>query len=583
MKSASMQTLKTQGRLHLYLDDDGQGLTIERQLLPEFLLQANALIQEDQVERAQGLLDSDHLSQVEQMLEQRPDLTDLMYIVAKLLQDVGLKKQAADWYRRIVAVEPHVKVLYQLSELISPVEALDYLRQALELEPENVDVLGLYARQLLASGQLDQGIVQLKEVLKRRPEADELRYGLLWHQHYLPEYDNAHFKEAYTYWAQQFYGSIQPLGRHRNNRDPHRRLRLAWISGGFKNNSPMTSFELITTLMNREDFEIYAYGNVEEPNSGTDRWQGLVDVYRDVLELDDEQAARLIQEDQIDILMEVGGVCVGSRLGVFAYKPAPVQVDYGALSTVGMPSIDYRFSCPILDPAEALKDYLEQTYYISPMCPFAPPSPSPVVSPLPAKNKGWITFGLFNNHRKMNRFSMDLWAKVLHELPEARVIMKFPQAGEAGFVESFQQQWRQLGIDPDRITFYGEGSYDLHLDVLGQCDLMLDTYPYNAARGTMEALWMGVPTVTLVGETFVSREGLAIQNQVGLDVFAATTPQEYVAKAVSFAQQWDHLDAIRQSLRTRMLASPLCDPQGWTLKFERALRQMWQNWCQTPN
>lgn len=113
--------------------------------------------------------------------------------------------------------------------------------------------------------------------------------------------------------------------------------------------------------------------------------------------------------------------------------------------------------------------------------------------------------------------------------------------------------------------------------------MMLDTTPYNAARGTMEALWMGVPTVTLVGDSFVAREGLAIQSQVGLEVFAAQSPEEYVAKAVSFARQLNHLDAIRQSLRQRMLASPLCDPRGWTQQFAQALRHMWGQWCQERN
>lgn len=571
------------GRLHRFLGDDGVSITVDSDLLPDFLQQANAHVLAQQMDAAREQLCDANIAWVTQRIADDPGLTDLMYILAKLLQDVGYTEKAIAWYQRIIAIEPHVKVLCLLSALVSPTQAVTTLRQALEMAPQDIGILQSYARNLLHSGRIAEGIEQLEKLQARLPAQKDPPLRMLWHQHYLPGYSSAYFKQAYTRWVGEFQIVDEPMRVYANTRQPDRRIKLGLISGEFKNNTPVTPFELIWTLLDREAFELFAYSNVTEPNEGTQRWQGLVDVYRDIQALDDGAAARQIHADEIDILMEVGGYCRSSRLGVMAYAPAPLQVDYGALSTTGLPQMRYRFSCPVLTPATALQDFTEETLYLNPMCPYAPPEVSPLVGPLPARENGVVTFGAFNNHRKINDLALDLWAAVLQQVPGSRLLMKFPEGNDQDLVRYYQETLQKRGVDPARVTAHGPSDHMTHLTLMGSCDMMLDTTPYNAARGTMEALWMGVPTVTLVGDSFVAREGLAIQSQVGLEFFAAQSPEEYVAKAVSFAGQLDHLDAIRQSLRPRMLASPLCDPKGWTHQFAQALRQIWVQWCQEPN
>jgi len=573
----------TGGRLHRFLDDDGVSIAIDRELLPDFLQQANAHVVAQEMDAARELLCDANIAWVEQRVADDPGLTDLMYVLAKLLQDVGYTEKAIAWYQRIIAIEPHVKVLCLLSTLVSPTQAVTALRQALALAPQDDGILQSYAHNLLHSGRIAEGIKELEKLQGRQPAEKAPRLRILWNQHYLPGYSRAYFKAAYARWVREFLVVDEPMREYGNSRQPDRRIRLGLISGEFRNNTPVTPFELIWTLLDRDAFDLFAYSNVVEPDDGTQRWQGLVDVYRDIHEMDDGAAARQIHADHIDILMEVGGYCRSSRLGVMAYAPAPLQVDYGALSTTGLPQIRYRFSCPVLTPETELEDFTEETLYLNPMCPYAPPELSPLVGPLPARENGVVTFGAFNNHRKINSLALDLWAAVLQQVAGARLVMKFPEGKNQDLVQYYQERLQRRGVDPARVTVYGSLDHMAHLALVERCDMMLDTTPYNAARGTMEALWMGVPTVTLVGDSFVAREGLAIQSQVGLEVFAAQSPEEYVAKAVSFARQLDHLDAIRQSLRQRMLASPLCDPRGWTQQFARVLRQIWVHWCQEQN
>lgn len=576
-----MQPANTEirGRLHRFLDDDGVSITVDRDLLPNFLQQANAHVLAQEMDAAREQLCDANIASVEQRVADDPGLTDLMYTLAKLLQDVGYTEQAIAWYQRIITIEPHVKVLCLLSDLVPRTQAVTTLRQALEMTPQDNGILRSYAHSLLHSGRIAEGIEQLEKLQVRQPTEKELRLRILWNQHYLPGHSDAYFKQAYTRWAREFMVVDEPTRAYANTCQPDRRIKLGLISGEFRNNTPVTPFELIWTLLDREAFELFAYSNVSEPNDGTKRWHGLVDVYRDIHKLDDDAAARQIHADEIDILMEVGGYCRSSRLGVMAYAPAPLQVDYGALSTTGLPQIRYRFSCPVLTPTEALGDFTEETLYLSPMCPYAPPELSPLVGPLPARENGFVTLGAFNNHRKINDTALDLWAEVLRQMPGSRLLMKFPEGHNRDLVHFYEEALQQRGVDPARVKVHGTSDHMTHLTLMGQCDMMLDTTPYNAARGTMEALWMGVPTVTLVGDSFVAREGLAIQSQVGLEVFAAQSPEEYVAKAVSFARQLEHLDAIRMSLRQRMLESPLCDPQGWTHEFGRLLRKIWTRWC----
>ncbi len=457
-------------------------------------------------------------------------------------------------------------------------DTLQVSRKRLAHDPDDVEALQAYAEALMAVGRVAEGAALFQRVIASKPKEPELNYGLLWNLHYLPGYDRRFFQEQYTQWAPRVF-DVSWSRHHVNPPHPQRRLRLGIVSGSFLNNSVMSPFELVVEHLDPEAFEVVGYGHVPVPDDATERWRSLCSIYRAIDEVSDEQAAQWVRDDGIDILLEVGGYCRGSRLGVFALKPAPIQVDLGGLTTLGLPQIDVRITDPLLDPPGTDRYYLERLVRLSPMCPFVPPAPCPDVTDLPALTRGCVTLGCFNNNRKINDVALRLWGEILRRLPDARLIFKCPDGRDPAVQSYYRSALTHAGIEPDRIDILGSMRFSEHLQCLSQCDLMLDTYPYNAARGTMEALWMGVPTVTYTGDLWISRVGRMLHQHVGLEIFAAYSEQEYVDKAVSFAGQLQELQTIRRSLRRLMRASDLCDVKGWTRRFERALRDMWMHWC----
>lgn len=480
---------------------------------------------------------------------------------------------------RLQEIRPQAAVLAELAQTASLGQALRYSRQAHQADPDNLQYKQDYAERLMEFGRVEEGAALFKEVIDSAPDAADLQFGLLWNLFYLPGYDRRFFRDQYAHWARICYAGNCPAASHANGVDPDRRLKIGVLSGNFLANSVLSPFESLWPLLEPERFELVPYGNVQRPDSGTERWQALFPGYRDISHLTDLEVAQRIRQDSIDILMEVGGYCRGSRIGVFALKPAPVQVDYGALSTLGLPQVEYRFSSRLLDPPEALSDYLEETVYLSPFLPCVPPSPCPEVGPCPVQENGYITFGVFSNPRKINAKMMGLWSQVLTQVAQSRLVLKMPSGWDPDVREYYLHQFSRRGVDPARLSIHGETRHSDHMILLSQCDLLLDTFPFNGARGTMEALWMGVPTVTLVGDLYVARWGLAMQSGVGLDIFAATSDTEFVAKAVSFASQPAELETIRSSLRGMITGSALGDGRAWIQQFQGGLRYMWRRWC----
>jgi predicted O-linked N-acetylglucosamine transferase (SPINDLY family) len=267
------------------------------------------------------------------------------------------------------------------------------------------------------------------------------------------------------------------------------------------------------------------------------------------------------------------------------FKAAPIQVDLGALCGLGIPQIDYRITDDVLDPPDMQPYHLEKLVYLSGgFVTYCPPSESPLVTPLAAQSNGFVTLGSFNNHVKINDQVMGMWSEILRRVPNARLVLKFPRADDPGIRRGLQQRFQKHGIALDRIQFAGMTSYFDHLRLLGQMDLLLDCFPFNGYRTALEGLWMGVPTISLSGTTHVSRTGLAILKQLGLDeAFAAQTPQGYIDRACAYAAQLDELASIRSALRKLLLSSSICDPKRYARSLEEAFRTMWRQWCEQQN
>ena len=324
---------------------------------------------------------------------------------------------------------------------------------------------------------------------------------------------------------------------------------------------------------------VFCYSGVKRPDAITQRFRDLNQVWRDVAGLTDDRLAEQIRADEIDILIDIALHMEGSRLLTFCRKPAPVQVTWlGYPGTTGLTSIDYRLTDPYLDPVgENDAVYSERSVRLPKTfwC-YAPLAPTPDVSGLPARRTGHVSFGCFNNFFKVTQETLVLWSRVLHAVPNSSLtILSQPGVHRQAVLEVFEGS----GVSPDRIRFVPRQHPDDYLRLYETIDLGLDTTPYPGHTTTIDSLWMGVPVVTLAGQTAVGRGGVSILSNTGLTSLIARNPDEFVAIAVATVKDLDALAALRLTLRDRLVASPLMDAGQFATDLEDAYAGMWSTYC----
>jgi len=292
----------------------------------------------------------------------------------------------------------------------------------------------------------------------------------------------------------------------------------------------------------------------------------------------DETAARLIHADGVHVLLDLSGHTGNSRLPVFAWKPAPVQASWlGYFATTGVAEMDYLLADEVGVP-EAQRKYFSETLWYLPdtrLC-FTPPAIDLPVASLPALHNGFVTFGSFQNLAKVQDEVLDAWGRILGALPNARLRWQCKQLGDPAVAEKMMVRFRQHRIDPARVTMHGTMYRDAYLSAHAEVDVMLDTFPYPGGTTTCEALWMGVPTITLAGDTMLARQGASMLMAAGLPDWVTISIEDYVAKAVSLADNLPKLAALRAVLREQANRSPLFDARRFAQNFEEALWGMWR-------
>jgi predicted O-linked N-acetylglucosamine transferase (SPINDLY family) len=310
--------------------------------------------------------------------------------------------------------------------------------------------------------------------------------------------------------------------------------------------------------------------------------RGYADIWRDTAHLSDQQIADLVRSDQIDILVDLKMHTADNQLLVFARKPAPVQVIWlGYAGTTGLSAIDYRLTDPYLDPPGRFDAFYSEESIRLPhtfWC-YEPFSGDLQVGSLPALDRGFVTFGCLNNFCKVNEGCVALWVDILHEVPRSRLLLVAPR-GRAR--HQLLARFQRDGIAEPRIEFVDRVDRREYLELYNRVDLCLDPFPYNGGTTTLDAFWMGVPTITLVGHTAAGRAGWSQSCNLDLQELAAHTPQQYVTLAAQVAEDLSWLQDLRGTLRQRMRQSPLMDGKLFARHVEEAYRRMWRRWCQSP-
>ncbi|HET7539035.1 MAG TPA: hypothetical protein VFK05_04160 [Polyangiaceae bacterium] len=325
--------------------------------------------------------------------------------------------------------------------------------------------------------------------------------------------------------------------------------------------------------------ELFLYSSLERPDAETDWYRALSGAHwREIQRMDDERAAELVRQDGIDILVDLALHCSGSRLRLFAYKPAPVQMTWlGYVGTTGLDTMDYRITDRFCDPPGSdLSVYSEESIQL-PSCFWsydALQSDLPE-GPPPGLAAGNITFGCQNNPRKLHPEVLALWARVLREVPGSRLFLYLEEYAR----EALLQTLADHGIQAKRIEFGGRVSRREYLERYRRIDIALDTFPYAGGTTSIDALWMGVPVVTLSGASSMQRAGVSIAMSLGLPELVANSEAEFVAKAVELSHDLERLSRLRAELRARLEASPLGDTARFARDLERAYREAWRRYC----
>lgn len=466
-------------------------------------------------------------------------------------------------------------------------EQIKYCEQAIEMcDSEKVNIhinnFSQLSKLLLKVGRVEDAIKNIKRFLEIQPNIKNQAY-FAFIANYSLHYDRAAlFAESQKYnelYAKPLAIHIKP---HHNQIDPNKKLKIGYVSADFRQHSVAYFVESILKNHDHTQFEIFCYYNHEKQDEFTERFQSYVDHWCDCVKLSDEELTEKIRQDEIDILIDLSGHTKGNRLSVFARKPAPIQATYiGFPNSTGLTAIDYHITDSYFDPIGIGEKYhseqlvrMSHSYHC-----YTPNVDSPELVDLPAIHNGYITFCSFNKFEKISSITLNMWVKILQKIPTAKLIVKNGALATKQLQEDFLHLLTQQGIKADRLILGSEPGTLATLHAHNQADITLDTYPYPGCTVTCQSLWMGVPVVTLVGETHVARSGLSLLTAAGFPELIAYTEEQYVEIAVKLASNVENLRQLRQNMREKLKNSPLMDHVGFTKELEGHYRQIWKNWC----
>jgi predicted O-linked N-acetylglucosamine transferase (SPINDLY family) len=502
----------------------------------------------------------------------------------------GKLDEAVAAYRQAIGIKPdlpetHSNLGGALAAQGRLDEAVAALRQAISIKPDYAAAHSNLGGALAKQGRLDEAIAAYRQAISIKPDYAKAFSSLLLCLNYDDRSTNDQLFAAHREWDERYGQRAPRFTVYPNDRDPARRLRIGYLSPDFRQHSVAYFVEPLLSGHDRQKVEVFCYAETTRPDSVTTRLQGLADHWLVTVGLSDQRLAERIRTDGIDILVDVAGHSAGNRLLVFARKPAPVQVTWlGYPNTTGLKAIDYRLVDAVTDPAGEADAWASETLVRLEdgfLC-YRGLRDGPEPTPPPCLKTGTVTFGSFNNPAKVSTATFDAWAKVLSRLPQARLILKGMSFADAATRALFFARLGDRGVSTERVEIMAwlPGSAE-HLALYHRVDIALDPFPYNGTTTTCEALWMGVPVITLRGHRHAGRVGASLLTQIGLTDLIASSIDEYVEIAAALVGNPGRLDELRRALRPRMAASPLCDEGAFARKMEAAFRTMWQQWCET--
>jgi protein O-GlcNAc transferase len=556
-------------------------------------------------------------------LEVNPGMVDAYNRLGNTLQEKKEFAEAITFYQKAISINPNDPTAYinigiAMHNNYNFNDAIIYLQKALSLNPNIEMTYNYMGYSLFCQGKLEEAIKNFKSSLRINPDspialtqlghifqkqgkvidADNcyrralqiqpndiiLFEAFLVNLLYNSRYDAQTIFSEHLDFGKQFEVPLQSIAIfHTNKKIINKKLKIGYVSPDFRNHSVSHFIEPIIYSHNRNQFTVFCYSNVQRKDEVTSRIQNRADQWRNIAGMSDEKALELIRNDDIDILIDLAGHTAKNCMLLFARKPAPVQVTWiGYPATTGLSTIDYKLVDSYTDPAGMTEEFYTEKLLRMPECflCYLPDKESPDIKRLPALRSDHITFGSFNNFPKASPIVIDLWTKILQAIYKSRLILKSTCFSDKSTSDYVSDIFIKNGISADRIELLPyDPSTRAHLNTYNRIDIGLDTFPYNGTTTTCEAIWMGVPVVTLAGNTHASRVGMSLLSNIGIPELIAKTSDEYISIAVRLANNLRHLQSLRDNLRGIMAKSVLMDENRFIIDLEKLYHTIWKEWC----
>lgn len=518
-----------------------------------------------------------------------PNLAEAQSNLGNTLAELGRFDEAIGAHSKAVALRPdsaemHFNLGNALKDHGKAAAASAAYNQALRLDSNHIGANANLGIVLMNQGRLDEAIDAYTKAVNLKPDDSDTFSNLLFCRNYDARLTPAQLFAAHRAWDERYGVGTPRRIFYENDRTPERRMRIGYVSPDFRTHSVAYFLMPLLRAHDRTVVEVFCYSDVIRPDAVTAQFSGLSDHWLSALGMPDDTLAERIRADKIDILVDLAGHTAHNRLRVFARKPAPIQVTYlGYSNTTGLRTIDYRLVDEVTDPPGVADTCASEALLRLPggfLC-YEGPKDAPQPASPPCLSAGAVTFGSFNNPAKVSRETFDVWARLLMGQPNACLLLKGKPFADEATRALFLADLNERGISNERIKLAGwlPGARE-HLALYEQIDVALDPFPYNGVTTTCEALWMGVPVVTLRGDRHSARVGASLLTQIGMTDWVAKSVDDYIGIALALASDPANLRRLRQGLRQNLATSALCDGNAFARKIENAFRSIWRRWCE---
>ena len=519
----------------------------------------------------------------------KPKLAQNHFILGGLYKHLSETDKAIACYKKCIVLKPdfmeaynNLGLIYKSKKMFS--DAISCFNNALKQQQDSSYTWSNLGNVLKETGQLDQALQALEKAFTIEPTFSAAYSNYLMALNYDSETDLESIFKKHTQWENHCSSELKAKRFDFQKREVKSKLRIGYISPDFHTHSVAYFIEPLLKAHNKENVELVGYYNNNVFDQTNARIQSYFDSWVNIFNMPDSDAADKIFGDNIDILIDLAGHSANNTLAILYQKPAPIQVTWlGYPNTTGLSMVDYRITDSLADP-EGITDSIHSETLLRLdngfLC-FEGDKNIPIQNAIPYDKNGYFTFGSFNNYVKVTPEVIEVWAQILNEVPKSKLILKSSQFADKDTKGRCIKLFKKQGVAKERLNLVAMlPNPNDHMSFYGELDLALDPFPYNGTTTTFEALWMGVPTLTLSANVHANRVGESILSRIGLGSFVSHSKEDYIKLAKLKSESLDELRVLRGSLRDSMIHSPLCDQQDFVQQMEHAYQHMWDKYCQ---